>query len=154
MMVASSTNFIRQLPLHKLKSPAASWKLCGAPDSPAGGSDQHIRQTHGSTEPDRRCLRSRNDAYELAVLRAFGFELHLTFRFREQGVVLANAYVAASVETSATLTDDDAARSYSLAAVALDTKSFRLGIATVTGTTCCLFMSHYQPPSLRGYSRA
>src|SRR5690554_2127223 len=142
------------MPLHKLKSPAASRKLCGAPDSPAGSSNQHIRQTQGSTEPDRRCLRSRNDAYELAVLRAFGFELHLTFRFREQGVVLANAYVAASVETSAALTNNNATCRYAFAAVALDAKSFRLGIATVTGTTCCLFMSHYQPPSLRGYSRA
>src|SRR5690554_4021778 len=113
-----------------------------------------MRQTHGSIEPDPRCLRSRNAAYELAPLRAFGFELHLTFRFREQVVGLANAYVVASVETTAALTSDDAACRYSLAAVALDTKSFRLGIATVTGTTCCLFMSHYQPPSLRGYSRA
>src|SRR5690554_238651 len=104
----------------------------------------------GSTELDRRCLGSSwNDAYKLAVLWTFHFEHNLTVCFRKQRVVFAQANIGACMETGSALTNDNAACRNCFAAVALNTKSFRLGIATVTGTTCCFFVSHDKPPNLR-----
>src|SRR5690554_2375856 len=114
---------------HKLKSPAASRKM------------------RSSSEPARRCLGSSwNDAYELTVLWTFHFEHNLSVCFRKQGVVFAQANIGAGVETGSALTNNNAACRYCFTTVALDTKPFRLGIATVTNTTCCFFVSHDKPP--------
>ena len=59
-------------------------------------------------------------AHELAVLRAFTLELHVTVLLREQRVIAADADVGARVETRAALANDDVAREDRLAAVNLD----------------------------------
>jgi hypothetical protein len=51
------------------------------------------------------------------------------------------------VEVRATLTHQDVACENGLATKALDAKSLRLGIAAVTGTTTCFFMSHLSSPA-------
>jgi len=82
------------------------------------------------------------DADKLAIFRAFDFKLHFAFRSREQSVVFANAYVSTSMESCATLTNNDIASQDMLAAVFFDTQTFGYRIAAVTGATTCLFMCH------------
>jgi len=69
-------------------------------------------------------LSSWNDAYVLTAKSAFNFELNMTIRFSEQGVILAQTNVHASVKLGAALTNDDAARWNQLAAVSFNAKAF------------------------------
>jgi len=55
----------------------------------------------------------------LAVLRTFNFKNHCAVSFREQRVIFAAANVCSRVELSATLTNNNAARRYSLTTEAL-----------------------------------
>ena len=55
---------------------------------------------------------------------------------------LATADAAAGVEVGAALADDDLAGVDELAAVALDAEALGVGVATVLGRRCALFVSH------------
>ncbi len=79
----------------------------------------------------------------LTTLRPpFGAELDRTGREGEQGVVAAAADVDAGVEVGAALADDDLARADDLAAEALHAEALRVGVATVAGGACALFVCH------------
>tara|TARA_R110002167_G_scaffold88522_3_gene238741 strand:- start:6710 stop:7486 length:777 start_codon:yes stop_codon:yes gene_type:complete len=91
-----------------------------------------------------------NHADKLTVLRAFNFELNNAFSSGEQGMILADANIATRMETCSTLTNQDIPSQNFLTTETLDTKAFRLGIATVISTTASFFMSHYYSPSTTG----
>lgn len=59
------------------------------------------------------------------------FELHLAFRKRKQGVVVAEADVYARIELRSALSHDDATRFDDFAAVALYAKAFAIRVAAV-----------------------
>ena len=60
----------------------------------------------------------------------------------EQRVVLAAADAVARVELGAALPDDDLAGLDDLAAEALDAQALGVGVATVAGAGCALFVCH------------
>src|SRR5690606_10929852 len=76
------------------------------------------------------------------VQGALDAELDLAVSQRVQRVVLAHADVYAGVEARAALAHDDAARQDGLAAVHLDAKALRFGVAAVPGGTAALFLCH------------
>jgi hypothetical protein len=61
-----------------------------------------------------------NDADEFAAFVAFNLKYDFTVGCREQGMVLAKAYVVAGMEMRAALADDDVAGFDGFAAEALD----------------------------------
>src|SRR5690606_37550670 len=75
--------------------------------------------------------------------------LHAAFGQREQGEVLAQANVLASVELGAELANDDAARRHQLAAKALHATTLTVRIATVAARTLTLLMCHCSNLSCR-----
>ncbi len=78
---------------------------------------------------------------------ALNAKFHDAIRLREEGVVLATAYVGTRVELGATLPDDDVASNNLLTTVYLHAKAFGFGIASVTCATTSFFMCHvYLPP--------
>jgi hypothetical protein len=74
---------------------------------------------------------NRNDVHGLAT--ALGTELDCAGGECEQGVVAATADVDAGVEVRATLTNQDLACAYGLAAETLDAEALSIRVATVTG---------------------
>jgi hypothetical protein len=67
-----------------------------------------------------------HNAYVHACTRAFELELYCAGSFGKQGVILAHADVFTSMVFGATLTDENVASQYYLAAEAFDTKAFGL----------------------------
>ena len=65
-----------------------------------------------------------------------------TFAQSEQGVVLAATHVLTGMEVSATLTNQDVARTDEFASKALTTKALSLRIATVADGTLTFLMCH------------
>src|SRR6195952_824387 len=88
----------------------------------------------------RSSLPRRNDVDDATA--PLGAELHVARDQREQGVVLATADAAAGVEVSAALAHDDLAGVDELTAVALHAEALGVGVATVLGRRCSLFVSH------------
>src|SRR5690606_824090 len=70
------------------------------------------------------CCLGSHYTYKGPVLWAFYLELHGAMGFREQGMILAQPYVFAGVETGATLTYQNVASQYFLTAVTLHAKAF------------------------------
>ena len=91
-------------------------------------------------------LRSVYDTNELPILRTLALELHKSVLLGEQGVIAAEANILASVDTCATLANDDISGNNFLAAVDFDAQAFTLRIATVLGTAACFFMCHCTVP--------
>jgi len=65
----------------------------------------------------------RDNAHELTVLRTLGLELDHAVRLGEQGVVLADADIDASMNLGATLADQDIAGQHFLPPKSLDAKA-------------------------------
>src|SRR5699024_9442663 len=93
-------------------------------------------------EPEASGQSVRFDVDELAALGSTGRELDLGVDEREQRVVSAESDAVAGMDPGAALTHDDVACLDGLAAVDLDAKVFRIGVATVAGGTYALFMCH------------
>src|SRR3569832_1908703 len=92
---------------------------------------------------ERRVLCAGGDhAHEGAIPAALDLELHDAVGQREQGMVAADADVAARMEVRAALTDQDITRRHLLITEALDAEALRVGVASVTATAACLFMCH------------
>src|SRR4051794_20128109 len=135
--------------------------------SPAGGSSRHtnrgLEATIGMTHPRWKARRAlpmvsgtpsrwirirrlgsslpRRDDVDHAAA-TLGAELHVARDEREQGVVTATADAGAGVEVGAALPDDDLAGVDQLTAVALHAEALGVGVATVLGRRCSLFVSH------------
>src|SRR5690606_33883941 len=91
----------------------------------------------------QRCsLSSRLDRNGPAVLGTLHFELHHTFDLGEDCVVFADTNVTTRMELCSTLTNDDVTSLHHLTTETLDAKAFTFGVATVTGTTTRLLVSH------------
>src|SRR5690606_9498130 len=76
-------------------------------------------------------------------------EFHNAFHLRENGVILADADIAAGVPLRAALADDDVARNDGFATELLHAEATACAVATVAGRTACLFVSHVSTPSGR-----
>src|SRR3954469_4813022 len=100
----------------------------------SGTPSRWIRIRLGSSLPRRL------DVHDAAATP--GAELHAARDEREQGVVLAPTHAAAGVEVGAALADDDLAGVDELTAVALHAEALCVGVATVLGRRCSLFVSH------------
>src|SRR5579862_2884993 len=61
---------------------------------------------------------------------------------REQGVILADADVAARIEFGPALADEDVAADHGFAAELLHAEALACGITAVTRRTACLLMCH------------
>ena len=85
-------------------------------------------------------LRDRDDVDDLAA--ALRTELDRAGLEGEQRVVTATADVGAGVEVGAALTDDDLAGEDLLAAEPLHAEALCVGVTTVTGGACALFVCH------------
>ena len=83
-------------------------------------------------------LRVRERAYADPVLDTL-VELNGTVDQREQRVVLATANVLTRVDVRAVLTDENRARGYRLAGIALRAKALTAGVTAITGGTVVLF---------------
>ena len=86
-------------------------------------------------------LRVRERAYADPVLDTL-VELNGTVDQREQRVVLATANVLTRVDVSAVLTDENRARGYRLAGIALRAKALTAGVTAITGGTESFFVCH------------
>ena len=84
----------------------------------------------------------RLDHHILATQRAFNLELYTTCFSGKDGVVFTHAGIHTSVKLGATLTNNNFACIYQLAAETLNAKALTLRIATVTSTTTGFFMRH------------
>jgi len=89
-----------------------------------------------------------NHLHKLAILWAFNLELNHTVGSSKQCVVAAEPNIFSSVKMGATLTNNNVPRYRLLTAIEFDTQAFAFGIATISGTTTCFFMSHNFLPSL------
>ena len=87
-----------------------------------------------------RLLRERHDVDDLAA--ALLTELDRACLEGEQRVVAATADVGAGVEVGAALADDDLAGEDLLTAEALHAQSLSVGVTTVAGGACALFVCH------------
>ena len=83
----------------------------------------------------------------LLALLIFIFKLHYTWDQGENGEIFTQTNVLTRVEFSSTLTTDDLARFYYLSAKALDSKHFRVTVASVSCTTTGFFVCHDDLPS-------
>ena len=86
-------------------------------------------------------LRVRERAYADPVLDTL-VELNGTVDQREQRVVLATANVLTRVDVRAVLTDENRARGYRLAGIALRAKALTAGVTAITGGTESFFVCH------------
>ena len=83
-------------------------------------------------------LRVRERAYADPVLDTL-VELNGTVDQREQRVVLTTANVLTRVDVRAVLTDENRARGYRLAGIALRAKALTAGVTAITGGTESFF---------------
>jgi len=86
----------------------------------------------------------RDNAHKLPVLWPFLMELHVTIALGVQGVVPAHADIDASMNSRATLTNQNAAGVNLLAAKNLDAQALGFGVPTVFTTAACFFMCHFK----------
>jgi hypothetical protein len=80
------------------------------------------------------------------IFRAFGYELKHTCCSRKQSMIFSTTYTFTRVKTCSALTDKNVACLYNLTTKTLDTQALGLRIATVTGTTTRLLVSHFPTP--------
>lgn len=91
------------------------------------------------------CLRFCGDYVDADFGASFAgvlFVLHQTIGQGEEGEVFAHADVVAGVNLGAELANEDVAGQHFLPAVTLNASSLAFGVATVSGTAACFFMSH------------
>src|SRR5207245_9000407 len=88
-----------------------------------------------------RSLRHRQNRYEHPAL-GFGTELDATVGQREQGMVLAQAYIGARVPLGAALARDDVAGKHVLAAATLQAEPLTDRVAAVAGCSGCYPVGH------------
>src|ERR1700747_2008850 len=81
-------------------------------------------------------------AHVQALLGPLLLKPHLARHLREQGVVGADPDVRARAHLRAALAHDDVAGQHLLAAEALHSQPFGVGVAPVLGAAACLFMCH------------
>ena len=86
-------------------------------------------------------LRVRERVYADPVLDTL-VELNGTVDQREQRVVLTTANVLTRVDVRAVLTDENRARGYRLAGIALRAKALTAGVTAITGGTESFFVCH------------
>src|SRR5580704_3385846 len=94
------------------------------------------------------CCRLRCHRHHRHVDAALGFgaELNVTSHEREQGVIAAQADIAAGMPLGAALARQNVARDDALAAENLDSKALAVRIAAVTGRAACFFVGHRGVP--------
>ncbi len=85
---------------------------------------------------------ARLNADKLPVLWSFLLELYVTIALGVQGMVPAHADIDTSMNSRATLTNQNAAGVNLLAAKNLDAQTFGFGVPTVFTTATCFFMCH------------
>jgi hypothetical protein len=83
----------------------------------------------------------RVNRYERAVFVSFG-ENNATIHQGEQGVVLANPYIATGMMSSTALADDDIAAVGQLSTKNLDAQAFTFRFAAVFGGSYTFLMCH------------
>jgi hypothetical protein len=81
-------------------------------------------------------------AHCFAVMWPTDLKYNVAIGFGEQGVVAAQADIAAGVEFGTTLAHQDVAGCNQLAAVAFHAEAFTFRLATVAGTARCFLMCH------------
>jgi len=79
------------------------------------------------------------DLFASAVL---SLKADLTIDLGEQSIILADTNIVAGMEFGTTLANQNAACAYGLTVTAFEAQALRRGIATVFGTTACLFVCH------------
>jgi hypothetical protein len=80
------------------------------------------------------------------IFRAFGNELKHTCRGSEQCMIFSATYTFTCVKTCTALTNQNVTSLHNLTTKTLDTQALGLRIATVTGTTTRLLVSHFPTP--------
>src|SRR6187431_2279142 len=113
------------------------------PDEDVAGTEQRGRAEARPLHEKSACgglLRRHHDVDDLAA--ALRTELDRAGLEGEQRVVTATADVGAGVEVGAALTDDDLAGEDLLAAEPLHAEALCVGVTTVTGGACALFVCH------------
>src|SRR3974390_1514905 len=86
-------------------------------------------------------LRHRKYRYEFAAF-FFGSEPNLSINQREEGVILADAYVTACMPSRTALARNDITRETNLAAGLLEAEPPARAVATVPGRSACFLVSH------------
>src|ERR1700730_9970709 len=124
-----SSNVIARAPRKRRGEPASrlpSWYPCGTAGSMGAGRPRKSTILLGHS------LRHRQNRYEHPAL-GFGTELDATVDQREQGMVLAQAYIGARVPLGAGLARDDVAGKSVLAAENLQAEPLTVRVAAVAG---------------------
>lgn len=96
-------------------------------------------------------IRSGNNADKFAII-PLGLKLDFSVGCCKQGIVTGPPDIFAWMEFGSPLFDNDAARQDGLTVGNLDTQSFGMGVATVSGASLSFFMCHNYFSSAAGFA--